>query len=141
MNLLNTRTVQLTIHNDLSEIEQLRDTVDRLAGEMKVPSRPLIQLQVALDELVSNVIRYAWPSGGSHQVFVRLTLGPTAAEVEVVDNGASFDPRETPDPPEAAAGQALPIGGRGISMLKKLVDSIDYARVDGCNHTTLKKHW
>ena len=141
MNPLETRTVQLTIHNDLAEIEQLRDTVDRLAGELQVPPRPLIQLQVALDELVSNVIRYAWPAGGTHQLVVRLTLGPTAARIEVVDDGMSFDPRESHDPPQVAAGLPVPIGGRGISMLKNLVDSIDYVRVDGCNHITLNKRW
>ena len=141
MNSLETRTVQLTIHNELSEVAQLRDAVDRLAEELKVPTRSLIQLQVALDEVVSNVIQYAWPSGGTHAFLVRVTLGPTAAKVEVVDDGMSFDPRQAPDPREAPEGRQPAVGGRGISMLKNLVDSIDYARVDGCNHTTLKKNW
>jgi anti-sigma regulatory factor (Ser/Thr protein kinase) len=141
MNSLETRTVQLTIHNELSEVAQLRDAVDRLAEELKVPTRSLIQLQVALDEVVSNVIQYAWPSGGTHEFLVRVTLGPTAAKVEVVDDGMSFDPRQAPDPREAPEGRQPAVGGRGISMLKNLVDSIDYARVDGCNHTTLKKNW
>jgi len=136
-----TRTVQLTIHNELSEIEQLRDAVDRLGGELNVPTRSLIQLQVALDEIVSNVIRHAWPSGGAHQFRVRVTLGPKTAEVEVIDDGKSFDPRRAPPPPDLPAGEKLPVGGRGLAMLSQLVDSIGYARVDGCNRTTLKKNW
>jgi serine/threonine-protein kinase RsbW len=141
MTSLSTRTVQLTIHNELSEIAQVRDAVDRLADELKVPARAVIQLQVALDEVVSNIIQYAWPAGGIHEFLVRVTLEPTAAKIEVVDDGMSFDPRGAPEPREREPNEQLAIGGRGIPMLKKLVDSIDYARVDGCNHTTLKKHW
>src|SRR5947209_7475701 len=141
MNSLETRTVQLVIRNELSEIAQIRDAVDRVAGELSVPIRSLNQLQIALDEVVSNVIRHAWPSGGTHQFIVRVTLEPTAAKVEVVDDGMSFDPRRTSHPGETPTNQQPAIGGRGILMLKNLVDSIDYARVDGRNHTTLKKHW
>ncbi len=57
------RSVDLEIHNDLSEIAVVRDTLDRLGSELEVPSRALMQLQVALDEIVSNVVKYSWPDG------------------------------------------------------------------------------
>jgi anti-sigma regulatory factor (Ser/Thr protein kinase) len=134
-----TRTIELTMRNELAEMAQLRDTVDRCAAELAMPAKALFQLQVALDELVSNVIRYAWPSGGSHQFLVRVTLGPCAAKVEVIDDGVSFDPRRSA--PQAPSEGKLSIGGRGITMLRTLVDGIDYARIDNRNHTTLHKHW
>ena len=136
-----TRTVHLTMRNELSEIGQLRDAVDRFAGELEIPPGSVIQLQVALDELVSNVIRYAWPPGGSHQFLVRVTLWPKAAKVEVIDDGVSFDPTRMPAARAPLQNEKRQIGGRGLTMMKTLVDRIDYARVDNRNHTTLNKHW
>lgn len=135
-----TRTFELTLRNELADMAQLRDAVDRCAAELALPAKALFQLQVALDELVSNVIRYAWLPGGSHQFLVRVTLEPNTAKVEVVDDGVSFDPRSAPaaQPPP---GGKLSVGGRGIAMLRSLVDRIDYARIGNRNHTTLHKHW
>ena len=136
-----TRTVQLTMRNELSEIGQLRDAVDRFAGELEIPSGSVIQLQVALDELVSNVIRHAWPPGGTHQFVVRVTLWPKAAKVEVIDDGIFFDPRRAAAARQPPRNDKRQIGGRGLMMMETLVDSIDYARIGNRNHTTLNKHW
>jgi serine/threonine-protein kinase RsbW len=136
-----TRTIQLTMRNELADMAQLRDAVDRCAAELAMPPKPLFQLQVALDELVSNVIRYAWPPGGAHQFQVRVTLSPKDAKIEVIDDGVSFDPRRSSPGGAPPPDGRLPIGGRGIMMLKSLVDGIDYARVGNHNHTTLHKHW
>jgi serine/threonine-protein kinase RsbW len=61
-----THAVDLMIHNDLSEIAIVRDALDRLGSELAVPVRALMQLQVALDEIVSNVVKYSWPDGSKH---------------------------------------------------------------------------
>jgi serine/threonine-protein kinase RsbW len=140
MNRVETRTVELILRNALSEVSQLRDAVDDCAAELAIPAWALFQLQVALDELVSNVIGHAWPTGGSHQFTVRVIVSPRQAKVEVIDDGVAFDPRTA-----ASAAQAAPeprtIGGRGLRMLRQLVDRIDYARIDNRNYTTLHKHW
>jgi serine/threonine-protein kinase RsbW len=141
MDAVETRTVELTLRNELSDVGPLRDAVDRCAAELAIPARSLFQLQVALDELVSNVIGYAWPQGGVHRFLVSVTLWPKAAKIDVIDDGVAFDPR--PAASEAAPATERPhtIGGRGLGMLGQLVDRIDYARIDNRNHTTLHKNW
>jgi anti-sigma regulatory factor (Ser/Thr protein kinase) len=135
-----TRTIRLTVRNELSEIAQLRDALDRHAEELAMPPDSLAQLQVAVDELVSNVIRHAWPPGGSHELVVSMTLSARAARIEVIDDGVSFDPRRAPVP-VPRSGSKRTIGGRGLLMLPTLVDRIDYVRAGDRNHTTLHKHW
>jgi serine/threonine-protein kinase RsbW len=133
------RSIELTIRNDPADLSAARDTLDRFGAEQGVPGKALIDLQVVLDEIVSNVIKYAWPEAGVHELVVRLTVDDTGVEVEVVDNGRPYDPREAPAAPRAAPGSRPRPGGVGIHMVKQLVDGFEYERVDEHNRVRLKK--
>jgi serine/threonine-protein kinase RsbW len=133
------RSVDLVIHNDLSEIAVVRDTLDRLGSELAVPAPALMQLQVALDEIVSNVVKYSWPDGSKHKFLVRITVRETGVALDIFDDGQPFDPLGTPEPDWPPAGQRPRPGGVGIHMIKKLVDDLAYERIDGRNHISLTK--
>jgi anti-sigma regulatory factor (Ser/Thr protein kinase) len=134
-----TRVAEFRIGNDLSEIGDIRDGLDRLGQEVGVPARPLMQLQVALDEVVSNVVKYAWGDGGQHELLVRITVKPGKVDVEICDDGREFDPRSVPAPDPIPAGRLPRPGGLGLHMVRKLVDEFTYERVGGRNHTRLSK--
>ena len=134
-----TRTVELRVHNDLSQIGIVRDTLDNLASEFGIPMRALMQLQVALDEVVSNVVKYSWQDDGRHEFLVRITVHPDKVDLEIFDDGRAFDPLSAPPPGPVPEGQHPRPGGLGIHMVKKLVDGFTYERIDGRNHTTLSK--
>jgi len=131
--------VELNIANDPADLAVVSQALDRLANAHAVPTQVLVALQVALDEIVSNVIRYAWPAGGTHTLGVRLAVIDTGVEVTVIDDGLAYDPRQAPAPAPVAPGQRRPPGGVGIHMVKQLVDGFHYERVDGYNRTTLTK--
>lgn len=133
------RTVDLWIHNDLSEIGTLREALDNLARELGIPAPALTQLQVALDEVASNVVRYAWEDGGRHAFLVRITVHAGGVDLDVFDDGRAFDPLSVPSPVPPPGGQRPRPGGLGIHMVRKLVDTVSYERIDGRNHTTLSK--
>jgi anti-sigma regulatory factor (Ser/Thr protein kinase) len=135
-----TRAVDLVIHNDLSEIAIVRDALDQLGSELAVPARALMQLQVALDEIVSNVVKYSWPDGSKHEFLVRITVNATGVSLDIFDDGQPFDPRVAPEPSAPPEGQRPRPGGVGIHMIKKLVDDVTYERIDGRNHTNLTKN-
>jgi serine/threonine-protein kinase RsbW len=134
-----TYTVDVRIRNDVSEIGIVRDTLDDLAREFGIPVRALTQLQVALDEVVSNVIKHSWDDGTQHEFLVRVTVQPRGVDLEIFDDGREFDPMTAPSPNHAPEGQRPRPGGLGIHMIKKLVDHFAYERIDGRNHTTLSK--
>jgi anti-sigma regulatory factor (Ser/Thr protein kinase) len=133
------RQVELRIANDLSDIGIVRDALDKLGDEQGIPTRALMQLQVALDEVVSNVVKYSWDDGGRHEVLVRITVRPDRVDLEILDDGRAFDPLTAVAPDPVPGGQRPRPGGLGIHMVKKLVDRFAYERVDGRNHTTLSK--
>ena len=136
-----TRSVELVIRNDLLEIAVVRDALDRLGKELQVPARALVQLQVALDEIVSNVVKYSWPDGGAHQLQVRILADATGISLDIFDDGQPFDPRQEPEPAARAAGRRPRPGGVGVQMVKKLVDELAYERAGGRNHTRLTKNF
>jgi anti-sigma regulatory factor (Ser/Thr protein kinase) len=133
------RTVDLWIQNDLSEIGTIRDSLDKLASELGIPMRALTQLQVALDEVASNVVKYSWEDGGRHEFLVRITVHARGVDLEFFDDGREFDPLSAPPSNLPTNLQRPGPGGLGIHMVKKLVDTFSYERIDGRNHTKLTK--
>lgn len=133
------RSVELNIRNDPADLAVLREALDRLGEAHSIADRALIALQVALDEIVSNVIKYAWPEGGAHDVQVRLVVTDSGVEITVADDGLAYDPRRAPAPAPVVPGQRRRPGGVGIHMVRQLVDGFHYERVDGYNRTTLTK--
>jgi anti-sigma regulatory factor (Ser/Thr protein kinase) len=131
-------THQVIIGNALKDVGIVRDALDRFGQEHGMDVASLVQLQVALDELVSNVIKYAWADGRKHEVIVRFAAAPDCLRVEIVDDGMPFNPCDAA-PPKLHAGERLKPGGVGIHMVRQLVDGLEYVRLDDRNHIRLVK--
>jgi serine/threonine-protein kinase RsbW len=134
------KVVNLSIRNRIDDLDIVRATLDRVAQDLGIPNKAVIQLQVALDEILSNVVKYAWPAGEAHELHLSIKVEDGGIEVIVVDDGTPFDPRAHV-PGEPAPGSRRKPGGVGIQMIRQLVDSFDYARIDGRNQVTLIKRY
>ena len=133
------KSILVTIANERAEMARVAEALHRVGMAHGVPHDALVALQVSVDEVVSNVIKYAWDDG-KHQVHVRIAVLEDGVEVEVVDDGEPFNPLDAPPPPRAStAGERPAPGGIGIHMVRQLMDGIEYARHEGRNHTVLTK--
>jgi serine/threonine-protein kinase RsbW len=133
------KSVNLSIRNNVVDLTIVTKALDQFGDELEIPTEALMQLQVALDEILSNIIKYAWPEGSAHEFHLRISAHDGDIEVVIVDDGAPFDPRDHVSRALPPPGIRPPPGGVGIRMVKQLVDRIDYARIDGCNKLTLIK--
>ncbi len=133
------QTTHIVIRNDVAGLAALTSAMEHVGAEHGMPEKSLYQLQIALDEMVSNVIKYAWPEGGVHDIEIRITARADGVEVEIIDDGRIFDPRDAPKRDKPSPGQRPQPGGVGVQMTKQLVDRIGYARTGSRNHTTLTK--
>ena len=130
-----------TIRNEIAELEVLRAGLNRFCADHAVVPPTLTQLQVVLDEIVSNIIKYAWPEGGAHELSVTLTAGVNSLQMEVVDDGRAFNPLTAPAPELDVPGSERRPGCVGIHITKQRVDDIAYFREHDCNHILLTKRF
>ena len=133
-------SVRMTIRNDRADLPKLQEALERFGEQHGVSSKALNQLRVVLDELASNIIKYAWPGGGAHELSVSFGIGNGAVRLEIMDDGAAFNPLDTPPPVPLRPGQRRRPGGVGIHMVRQLVDAIEYGRIGARNRVTITKH-
>jgi anti-sigma regulatory factor (Ser/Thr protein kinase) len=134
---------EITLRTDRAELATLAAFVEQFADAADLPAPMAFQLNLVLDELVTNSIDYghAADAGGSGSGTIRLRLERIrdVVEVDLVDEGPAFDPRTLPDPDLNAPLETRRVGGLGIHLVRQYVDEFDYQREDGRNHIRLRK--
>jgi anti-sigma regulatory factor (Ser/Thr protein kinase) len=124
---------------DSEEPRRIAEQFERFGAENGLPERTIFGFQLALDEILTNVISYGFEED-TRDPIITVTLHLTDTEVEAViqDNGIPFNPLDDaaePDVDLPAPGR--PIGGLGIHLTKAFVHKLTYERVDGCNRLNL----
>ena len=132
-------TVERVVANDSAGLEEVARLVDELAAAHALPSGPVTDMQVALDEVLTNIVQYAHSDGGAHDIRVRLTVSPEIFEAEVEDDGQPFDPLALPPPDLRGALADRAVGGLGIHFVRRLMTEVRYAHVNNRNRLVLTK--
>ena len=97
------------------------------------------QIQLAAEEVLANVINYAYPDK-SGEVEINLTPEPSKQlEIEISDSGIAFNPLDLPEPDISAPMEKRQIGGLGVYLLRKLMDEVRYKREGERNILTFIK--
>jgi serine/threonine-protein kinase RsbW len=136
-----TRLISLTLVNQLSEVAKLSSFVETFGVAEGLAPEAVYSLNLALDEVVTNVIRYAHEEDGQeHPIVVRLALERDVVTAQVEDDGRAFNPLEAPAPDLSASLEERPIGGLGIFLVRSVMNSVEYRREDGRNVLIMKKN-
>ena len=109
-----------------------------LAGQQVSPDAVYL-VSLAIEELVTNCIKYGYDNSNDHTVDIALSVDAGVLRMEVVDDGRAFNPLEVAAPDVSLAMEDRPIGGLGIHLLRELSDEVRYERRDGTNRLTLTK--
>lgn len=121
----------------LEAIDQVTNFVEQELGRAGVPTQVIMQMNIAVDEICSNIARYSDASDS--------TVGVCAANGLVTlrfsDNGMPYDPTKQSDPDITLPAEERELGGLGIYMVKKSMDNVAYQYHDGFNLLTLTKHY
>lgn len=98
------------------------------------------RFQVALDEILSNVVRHGRPADApAPAVVVRFAVEDDDLRVEVSDTAPPFNPLTAPAPDTAAPLEAREPGGLGIALVVALMDDVQYERRGNENHVIMKR--
>ena len=131
---------ELVLGAKTEKLDEVLETLGEELDNADCPMKTRFQLEVAVEELFVNVANYAYGSGeGDVTVRIETSNEPAGVTVTLIDSGVPFDPLAKPDPDVANTLGDEKIGGLGIYMVKKSMDSVTYAYENGCNILTIKK--
>lgn len=132
--------MEFRLKNELEEIQLLAEAIELFGEENGIPAKALFQVNLALDELLTNTISYGYPEGGEHEILVSLILeGERKLRIEIHDDGEAFNPLETEEPDTSQDIDERPIGGLGIHLVRQMMDEIEYIRKDEQNILLIRK--
>lgn len=129
----------ITLKNDVKEVEKLGAFVKQVAESLSLDKSLTGKLRLAVEETVVNVMEYAYPQGTTGDVNIRATSNGRRLKFIISDSGIPFNPTEVTAADTTLSAEERPIGGLGILLVRELMDSINYERINGQNVLTLTK--
>ncbi|MDY0220932.1 MAG: ATP-binding protein [Desulfobacterium sp.] len=126
----------------LESLPLVQEYVETLAQRSGIHGKRLIQLSVALEEVVVNIINHAYDQTGRGDILVGFDDQAETVVISLVDRGLAFNPLEATEPNVEMGLLDRPIGGLGIMMVKKFMDKVRYERHGNENilYLTLNKN-
>ena len=131
--------LQLTIPNGLAEISGVVDALHNFSLQSNLPNDIDFALQLVAEEVLSNIILYGFPNGGSHTILMDVHTNGSEVSMLVQDEGVPFNPLDQPAPVRPVSLEEMKIGGLGIHLVRNSMDEVTYRREDGRNTLYLTK--
>lgn len=132
-----------TLFNKLEEVKKIQHIVEDIAKQYKLDPTIAFHLDVALDELITNVISYGYPNGGNHEIHIEIHSiqsvedSSEKLEIKIIDQGIAFDPTKRLKPDIELSVEDRAIGGLGIYFVKTFMEGMHYERRGDKNILTL----
>ena len=130
-------SLSIALKHDRHELVRLAEAVERFAAEQHLPDDTLTNVNLVLDEVVSNVIKYGRAGDAEGAITVSLALEGGLLTIDLSDDGIAFNPLEVPPPNLDLPITERPIGGLGIHIVKALTETASYRREHERNHLSM----
>lgn len=114
-------------------VADVEGLVERCGGSIVTQRR----FALAMDELVSNIIKYAYPGDDGRVIECEVARRDGAIEAVITDDGVAFNPLELSEPDTTLSLEAREIGGLGVHIVRRMFDDVRYERRDSRNITTI----
>ena len=131
----------LVIDNELKETAKLPAFLDQLSREMQLPRQFTLSLRLALEEALVNAVSYAYPKGEKGTINLKAIHDKDnrLLRFELTDSGKPFDPTKVAEADVTLGVEERPVGGLGIFLIRKCMDSVTYRRDNGMNRLIMTK--
>jgi serine/threonine-protein kinase RsbW len=133
--------IEITIVNQGGELARVAGLLDRLGAEHHLAPEVLADMQVALDEVVTNITEYAYTDNAEHKIHICFRVLDNVLEAVIEDDGAPFNPLAIPAPDVSTPLRKRRVGGVGIHFVRSLMDEVAYDRAGERNRLVLRKRF
>jgi serine/threonine-protein kinase RsbW len=130
--------LKLEIKNEISELKNVNAALAQFLETHRVPKRAAYAVNLAVDELVVNVMRYAYVDDDVHVIDFELAIQGDQIILRIIDDGRPFDPRTGPSLDLHAEDRQ--VGGLGLLLVLDMVDVLKYQRIEERNWVEVRIH-
>jgi anti-sigma regulatory factor (Ser/Thr protein kinase) len=132
-------SIAIELRRDRADLAVLSERVEQFGERHGLPAGLISTMNLVLEEAVTNVIDYAFDEGDVPMIRVRLTYTGQSLTAAVEDNGRPFDPLQAPLPATDVPIEEREVGGLGITLIRKMMDRVEYSRTPSTNVLVLSK--
>ena len=130
---------KIVLPNDVQEVPKLAAFVDEVCEWMGFDPMLTMQLNLAIEEAVVNVMDYAYPPGTKGEVDIEVKADADELMFTISDNGVAFDPTAKAEVDTTLSAEERQIGGLGIHLVRHIMNNVEYERKDRRNILRLGK--
>jgi anti-sigma regulatory factor (Ser/Thr protein kinase) len=131
--------VSIRIKNELSELSRITEIVGEFNGSHNLPLKAVSAINLALDEIITNIISYGYDDQNEHEIIIQLSVKHGELILQIEDDGRRFNPLDLPEADTESSLEDRQIGGLGIHLVRSMMDDMKYGRHDEKNCLTMKK--
>jgi anti-sigma regulatory factor (Ser/Thr protein kinase) len=132
---------RLRMRNSFSDLIELMRSANEFLETHALPPRIMYKANLALEEILTNIVKYAFNDPDDHEIAVLLIVSAQELVMEIVDDGLEFDPLSLPAPEAKNSVLDVEIGGLGVHLVREMMDSISYRRAESKNVLTIALRW
>jgi anti-sigma regulatory factor (Ser/Thr protein kinase) len=136
---METKILSFNLKNDQCELDTLCQELEKFGKSLKLSKKCILEINLALDELFTNIISYGFRDNLEHLVKIQIMRDNGTLTMCVEDDGIPFNPLEAEEIELPSDIESYNVGGLGLHFVKKLMDQVCYERCEGKNKLTLKK--
>lgn len=129
----------LRLQNKLEELEKISLFLEQMGDELEIPLAVTMTLNLVIEEAFTNVVKYAYDDSLAHQIEITLEKTGGHLIIKIIDDGKEFDPTLQDDPDVTLTAEDRSIGGLGIFFMRKMMDGVNYQRINNLNVLELTK--
>jgi len=132
-------TKEIRIINDINQLTCVDKEMTRFATQSGLSEKMCMNVKLALEEAVTNVILYAYPGKKNKEISVQFEIIADLLKIVITDTGLPFDPTQKERPDLMLPIHEKPIGGLGIHLVKEIMTNVEYVRKGDKNILTMLK--
>lgn len=135
----NNKNKHFVIENRIGELSALAEKIDDLAEKWELSQALAMNINLVIEEALSNIIFYAFADNDKHEIKISVSLNNNMLIIKITDNGIPFNPLLQELPDINLPAEERPVGGLGIFLISQIMDEMHYARQKNQNILTLNK--
>lgn len=130
-------TYTLTIQNTVAEIARMSEWLTDALVNNGVANSIQFRFDLCANEAVTNIVSYAYPDKGTHDIALLLCINPDTIVLTIEDDGIAFNPFVMPEHAPPASLADAKIGGLGIDLIRHYIDEYSYKRLNDRNSVSM----